>query len=74
MLIDNSSALPDAIGLGTALSFVSDYIIHLGRNDKNQKIIPITLENNTIDYYLVCKKKEYPKYRKAIQRLLDIAY
>lgn len=74
MLIDNSSALPEAIGLGTALSFVSDYIIRLGRNDKNQKIIPITLENNTIDYYLVCKKKEYPKYRKAIQRLLDIAY
>lgn len=74
MLIDNSSALPEAIGLGTALSFVSDYIIRLGRNDKTQKIIPITLENNTIDYYLVCKKKEYPKYRKAIQRLLDIAY
>ena len=70
MLIDNPSALPDAIGLGTALSFVSDYIIHIGRNDKNQKIIPIDFINNQIDYYLVCKKKEYPKYRKAIQRLI----
>lgn len=70
MLIDNSSALPEAIGLGTTLSFVSDYIIRLGRNDKKQKIIPINIENNKIDYYLVCKKKEYPKYRKAIQRLI----
>lgn len=74
MLIDNPSALPDAIGLGTALSFVSDYIIRLGRNDKNQKIIPIDLTNNQIDYYLVCKKKEYPKYRKAIQRLPKFFY
>lgn len=74
MLIDNSSALPEAIGLGAALSFVSDYIIRLGRNDKNQKIIPVDHINNQIDYYLVCKKKEYPKYRKAIQRLPDIFY
>ena len=73
MLIDNPSALPDAIGLGTALSFVSDYIIRLGRNDKNQKIIPIDFTNNQIDYYLICKKKEYPKYRKAIQRLTAIS-
>lgn len=73
MLIDNSAALPEAIGLGAALSFVSDYIIHLGWHDKNQNIIPITLENNTIDYYLVCKKTEYSKYRKAIQRLPDIS-
>lgn len=69
MLIDNSAALPEAIGLGAALSFVSDYIIRIGRNDKNQKIIPINIKNNQIDYYLVCKKKEFPKYRKAIQRL-----
>ena len=69
MLIDNSSALPEAIGLGAALSFISDYMIKLGRNDKNQKIIPLSLANDRIDYYLVCKKKEYPKYRKAIQRL-----
>ena len=69
MLIDNSAALPEAIGLGAALSFVSDYIIRIGRNDKNQKIIPINIKNNQIDYYLVCKKKEFPKYRKVIQRL-----
>lgn len=70
MLIDDSAALRDAIGLGAALSFVSDYIIRMGRNDKNQKIIPVDLENNRMDYYLVCKKKQYPKYRKAVQRLL----
>lgn len=74
LLIDNSSALPEAIGLGAALSFISDHMIKLGRNDKNQKIIPLSNVNDRIDYYLVCKKKEYPKYRKAIQRLSDRSY
>lgn len=73
IFVEDSSSLREAIGLGAALSFVSDYIIRTGRNNSEQKIVPIAMamEKNKIEYYFVCKKTAYSKYRKAIQRLLS---
>lgn len=69
MTISDADALKDAIGLGAALSFVSDYVVNMGYHNREQKIIPLDMENKSISYYLVCKKQEFTKYRKVFQRL-----
>lgn len=70
MSISEADALREAIGLGTALSFVSDYVADMGYGNKDQKIIPLDMENKTISYFLVCKKKDHTKYRAVFQRLI----
>lgn len=68
MTISDPNALKDAIGLGTALSFVSDYVYNMGHHNKEQKIIPLDMENKSISYFLVCQKQNFSKYRKIFQR------
>lgn len=68
MTISDPNALQDAIGLGTALSFVSDYVYNMGRHNKEQKIVPLDMENKSISYFLVCQKQNFSKYRKIFQR------
>ena len=69
MTVSDTDALRDAIGLGAALSFVSDYVANLGYHNAEQKIIPLDMENKSISYYLICKKQDFSKYRKVYQRL-----
>ena len=69
MTISDPNALKDAIGLGTALSFVSDYVYNMGHHNKEQKIIPLVMDNKSISYYLICRKQDYSKYRKVFQRI-----
>lgn len=68
LTVSDADALQDAIGLGTALSFVSDYVINSGYHNSTQNIIPLDMENKTISYYLVCKKQDVSRYRKVFQR------
>ena len=69
LTVSDPNALQSAIGLGTALSFVSDYVYNMGRHDKEQKIVPLDMENKSISYYISCKKQDHSKYRKVFQRL-----
>ena len=68
MTVNDTDALRDAIDLGAALSFASDYVVKLGYHNREQKIIPLEMEDNSVSYYLVCKKKDYTKYRKLFNR------
>lgn len=69
MTVSDPDALRDAIGLGAALSFVSDYVMRMGYHNTDQKIIPLDMEDKSISYYLVCRKRDFSKYRKVYQRL-----
>lgn len=69
MTVSDQNALRDAIGLGTALSFVSDYVANLGYSNTEQKIIPLDMEEKSISYFLVCKKSEFTKFRRVFQQL-----
>lgn len=71
MTVSEADALRGAIGLGTALSFVSDYVAEMGYGNKEQRIIPLDMENKTISYFLVCRKKDHAKYRAVFQRLIQ---
>ena len=54
MTVSTENALRDAIGLGAALSFVSDYVANMGYHNSDQMIIPLDIEDKTISYYLMC--------------------
>ena len=69
MTVSTENALRDAIGLGAALSFVSDYVANMGYHNSDQKIIPLDMEDKTISYYLMCRKRDYSNYIKVFQRL-----
>ncbi len=71
MTVSDTDALRDAIGLGAALSFVSDYVANMGYHNKEQKIVPLDMEDKTITYFLSCRKKDYSKYRKVFGRLIS---
>ena len=53
MPVSDPDALRDAIGLGAALSFVSDYVVRMGYHNTEQKIISLDMEDKSISYYLV---------------------
>lgn len=65
MTVNDTDTLRDAIDLGAALSFVSDYVVKLGYHNKDQKIIPIDMDDCSVSYYLVCKREDYsPRHYK----------
>lgn len=71
MTVSDPEALKDAIGLGAALSFVSDYVANMGYHNKEQRIVPLDMEDKSITYFLTCRKKDFSKYRKVFQRLIS---
>ena len=71
MTVSDPEALKDAIGLGAALSFVSDYVANMGYHNKEQRIVPLDMEDKSITYFLTCRKKDFSKYRKVFQQLIS---
>lgn len=69
LLMEDVSAIKEAIGLGNALSFVTDNIIHSGYQIPNQKILPIIAPHTSISFYLLCKKEHYSNYHKVFHKL-----
>lgn len=72
LLQESREAFNEIAGASALPTFFSDYFNQLEhRNTENRKIIPISDPEATVTYYLVCLKKEQPRFRTFFNHLKE---